>query len=152
MTRRKHPRVWAPISVGIMGSAIVVAVGVSRGWGAAIGVAVAVFVIAAFFYLVGGSDSDAGAVFGNRADERQALVALKAQALALRVMVLGALVGWAIAIALKGLYWPFDLIFSAGGITFWIGLGIYGVREDSPIGSTDALQDPASDPHNLMNG
>jgi hypothetical protein len=133
-----------------MGTALAVAVAVSRGWSAAIGVEVAVFLIAAYLYLLGGNDSDAGAVIGNRADERQKLVRLKAQSLAMTVMYLAALIAWAVAIALKGLYWPFDLIFSCGGITFLIGLQIYGVRADSPIGSTDALQDRSGDPHNSI--
>lgn len=155
MSQRKYPRLWAPIAVGIMGSALAAAVGVSRGWGAASGVEVAVFLVAAFVYLLGGSDSDAGAVLGNRPDERQVLVRLKSQALAMKVMYLGALIGWAVAIALKGLYWPFDLIFSAGGLAYFIGLGLYGAHEDrpiGPIGSTDALQDYPRDPYNSMNG
>lgn len=104
MSRRKYPRLWSPIAVGIMGSALAAAVGVSRGWGAASGVEVAVFLVAAFVYLLGGSDSDAGAVLGNRPDERQVLLRLKSQALAMKVVFLGALIGWAVAIALKGLY------------------------------------------------
>ena len=36
MSRRKYPRLWSPIAVGIMGSALAAAVGVSRGWGAAV--------------------------------------------------------------------------------------------------------------------
>ena len=104
MSRRKYPRLWSPIAVGIMGSALAAAVGVSRGWGAASGVEAAVFLVAAFVYLLGGSDSDPGAVLGNRPDERQVLLRLKSQALAMKVVFLGALIGWAVAIALKGLY------------------------------------------------
>jgi hypothetical protein len=149
MIRRKLLRLRVPISTTVLGSALAVAVGVSRGWSAAFGIEVVVFLIAAYVYMMGHNDSDTGAVLGSRTDERQTIVRLRAQALAMRVMYVAALIAWAVAIALKGLYWPFDLIFSLGGVSFLVGIQIYGVREDS---SFDALPDASREPGGSLTG
>ena len=86
-------------------------------------------VAAAGYYVWGGRDSDMGAMFGARVDERQSLLRMRAQSLALLAGTIAALVGYMVAVALKDPVWPFALILGIEAVTFIAGLTIYRVRE-----------------------
>jgi len=124
----RHARLRVPAVMAIGGSAIAVASLVGSGWAAAI--EVELFTVAATigYYVLGGRDSDVGAVFGARPDERQASIEMRATALAGNVMCLVAVVGFVIATTLGSATWPFVLFSLVGAATFLAGLVVYRAR------------------------
>ncbi len=85
----------------------------------------AISVAAAFgYYVLGGRDSDSGALFGSRADERQATIALRAAALTGQVMTLAAIAGFVIQTARGASTWPFALFAAISAISFVAGLSL----------------------------
>jgi hypothetical protein len=134
MNGTKHSRLRAPAAIASLGTIIAGAVAYGRGWSAAITVEIFVLLAAAYVYGVARSDSDIGAVFGRRTDERQRLIEMKARELSMAVMYLASVVCVAIALSLKQNYWQADVIGSVGGISFLLGLKIYGPHEDESLG------------------
>jgi hypothetical protein len=130
MNGKRHSRLRVPAGIAAMGTVIAGAVGVGRGWSAAITVEIFVFLAAAYIYGLARSDSDVGAVFGRRTDERQRLIEMKARELSMVVMYLASVVCVAIALSLKQNYWQADVIGSVGGISFMLGLMIYSPHRD----------------------
>lgn len=121
-------RLTAPVMMIIGGAGFTAATAAAYGWVAAIPVAVIAVVAAVGYYLWGARDSDTGAMFGQRADERQSLTRTRAQALALVAGACAGVVGYMVAIALRDPVWPFALIFGVQVIAFIVGLAIYGER------------------------
>jgi hypothetical protein len=118
----------APAVTVVLGSAIAIGAWIGNGWGAALGVEVVTLVGACGYFLLGGRDSDIGALFGSKPDERQASIGMRATALTGNVMVLVAIGGVVIALAVGRSAWPFFLFCSVGAATFLIGLLIYRDR------------------------
>jgi hypothetical protein len=86
----------------------------------------AVTIVAAMgYYAIGARDTDGGALFGSRADERQADVGLRASALAGRATTVVALVGFVIQTARGATTWPFALLCVVGAISFVAGVALY---------------------------
>lgn len=131
MTSTFRARFRVPISIAAGGSLIAAAEAIGHGWVNAIGVEIFALIVAYGMFLVGGTDGDAGALMGARLDERQRVVALRAQTLAFRVMYVIAYIGLAIMIARGGQYWQFDVVGSIGGLTMLLGLKFYGIHDDS---------------------
>jgi hypothetical protein len=111
--------------MAVGGSTIALATLVSSGWGAAL--AVEAFTIAATigYYVVGGRDSDVGAMLGGRPDERQVGVETKAAAVAGIVTSVVALGGFVVATAVGSAVWPFALFCCVSAASFLAGLVIY---------------------------
>jgi hypothetical protein len=131
MNGKRHSRLRVPAGIAAMGTVIAGAVAVGRGWSAAITVEIFVFLAAAYIYGLARSDSDVGAVFGRRTDERQRLIEMKARELSMVVMYLASVVCVAIALSLKQNYWQADVIGSVGGVSFMLGLMIFSPHRDS---------------------
>jgi hypothetical protein len=129
MNSANHRRLVAPAIMIIFGAGLAAAASAAQSWGAAIPIAVIAVVAAAGYYVWGGRDSDMGAMFGARVDERQSLLRMRAQSLALLAGTIAALVGYMVAVALKDPVWPFALILGIEAVTFIAGLTIYRVRE-----------------------
>jgi hypothetical protein len=130
MSSANHRRLVAPAITIIFGAGLAAAAAAAaQGWGAAIPIAVIAVVAAVGYYVWGGRDSDTGAMFGARVDERQSLLRMRAQALALLAGTVAGLVGFMVALALKDPVWPFALILGIEAVTFIAGLAIYRVRE-----------------------
>ena len=129
MKDAKHGRLAAPVIMIIGGTGFTAATAAAYGWVAAIAVAAVAVVAAVGYYVWGGRDSDMGAMFGARVDERQSLLRTRAQALALLAGTVAGLVGFMVALALKDPVWPFALILGIEVVTFIAGLAIYRVRE-----------------------
>jgi hypothetical protein len=125
MTRTTRARLRVPGVMAIGGSAIALATLVNSGWKAAL--PVEVFTIAATigYYVLGGRDSDFGAIFGGRPDERQTSAGMKAAALAGNVTGVVALGGFVIATAVGSTIWPFALFCCITAASFLTGLVIY---------------------------
>ena len=126
--RTRHARLRVPAVMAVGGSAIALASLVSSGWSAAIGVEVVTVAATFGYYVLGGRDSDVGAVFGARPDERQASIEMRATALAGNAMCVVAVVGFVIATARGTATWPFVLFSLVGASTFLAGLAVYRAR------------------------
>lgn len=124
----RHPRLIAPTVTVVLGSAIALGAWIGTGWGAAFAVELVTVMGAFGYYFLGGKDSDVGALFGSRPDERQASIGLRATALTGNVLVLVAIGGVVIATATGSSAWPFFLFCSVGAATFLLGLVIYRDR------------------------
>jgi len=122
-------RLAAPAIMIIGGTGLAAAVAVGQGWEAAVPAEALAVVAAIGYYVWGGRDSDFGAMIGRRVDERQSLLRMRAQSLALLAGTIAALVGYMVAVALKDPVWPFALILGIEAVTFIAGLTIYRVRE-----------------------
>jgi hypothetical protein len=133
MKNTKAARIRALVAGVALGTIVAGGVAVGRGWGAAIAVEIAILLLV-FFVIFGltRSENDVAAIYGHRSDERQQLVALKARSLSMVVMYAAALVCVSIAIGLKQEYWQADVVVSLGGLSYLVGLKIYGAHEEHP--------------------
>jgi len=128
MKSAKRGRLVAPAIMIIGGTGLAAAVAVGRGWGAAIPTEVMAIILAVGYYIWGGRDSDTGAMIGQRVDERQVLIRMRAQALAAQAVGIIGLIGYIVAIALKDPVWPFVLFIGVEVVAFIGGLVVYGAR------------------------
>ncbi len=128
MITKKYPRLVAPAATVVLGSAIAIGAGVGAGWGAALTLELFTLVGAAGYFVLGGRDSDVGALFGSRPDERQASIGMRATALAGIVLILVAIGGVVISLAAGKPAWPFLLFCVVGGGTYLVGLVVYRDR------------------------
>lgn len=139
MTSTRYSRVWVPLVAGIGGTAISLSVGLGQHkWEAIVIGEVVTVVVVVILFVSGAQDSDVGAVLGHRADERQQLVRLKAARVSAVVAVAGSVIACVVAAALSESYWPYEAIYLAAGISYLIGLRLYGVdwRVTEPPGTT----------------
>jgi len=128
MKSAKHGRLVAPAMAIIFGAGLAAAVAAAQGWEAAIPVAAIAAAGAVGYYVWGGRDSDRGAMLGQRVDERQSLLRMRAQALAAVAVAVTGVVGYMVAVALKDPVWPFVLFLGVESVVFIAGLVIYGAR------------------------
>ena len=125
MIATRHARLIVPATALVFGSAIAVGAWIGSGWGAAVGVEAVAITGAVLYYLLAGRDSDVGALFGSRPDERQACIGMQATALTGIVLTAVALGGVIVTSALDKPAWPFLLFCGVGGATYLVGLLIY---------------------------
>jgi hypothetical protein len=125
----KYARLRVPAVMAVGGTGLAVASLVSTGWGSAVAVEVFTVLATLGYYVIGGRDSDMGAVFGSRTDERQATIEMRATALTGNVLCVVALVGFMIATARGASTWPFSLFCIVGAATFVGGSLVYRARE-----------------------
>jgi hypothetical protein len=125
MNRTKHPRLVVPAIMAVGGSAIAIGSWIGEGWGSAVSIGIVTVVATIGYYILGGRDSDFGALFGSRPDERQAGIDLRATALTAHVLTLMAIGGVVVSMAMGALVWPFLLFGVVGGVTYAVGLVIY---------------------------
>jgi hypothetical protein len=128
MIKTLHPRLVIPATMAVLGTAIAIASWIGSGWASAVGVEFVTVIATAAYYVLGGRDSDFGALFGSRPDERQASVSVRATALAANALVLLAIGGVIVSTAMGALVWPFLLFGVVGACTYMIGLVIYRHR------------------------
>lgn len=126
---KRHPRLLAPFGTFVAGTIVAGAVAIGHTWAGAIATEVVTVIVSGFYYVVTGSDSDIGAIYRQRTDERQREVRLKAIKLAFTVMMITTFVIAVIMVALGDQYWQEDVLWCAGGFTFLIGLARYGAHE-----------------------
>ncbi len=128
MSARRHARLIVPGSALVLGSAIALGTWIGTGWGAAVGIEAVALTGAILYYFLGGRDSDVGALFGSRPDERQASIGMRSTALTGNVLILMAIGGVIVTSALAKPAWPFLLFCVVGGATYLTGLVIYRNR------------------------
>ena len=108
------PRLVAPAVTVVLGTAIAVGAWIGSGWGAALGIEVVTMLGAVGYFVLGGRDSDLGALFGSRPDERQAGIGVRATVLTGVVLIAVAIGGVVISSARGRSGWPF-VLFSVVG-------------------------------------
>jgi hypothetical protein len=96
-------------------------------------------VAAAGYYLLTGTDTDIGAIYGQRSDERQMMVRMSASRLALIVALAAAFVCAVVSVALDDGYWQPDVIASAAGASYLLGLSIYGSHDEQSRGDVGGI-------------
>ena len=109
-----------------------------KTWWFAILVIVTGIVRIAVLYRGGGTDTDAGALVGGRADERLKLVSTRSWALAGRTAMIAAFLGLTIAIAVRALeWWQFAIMLVITGFGYLFGLSNNGFAEEDPEDPAD---------------
>ena len=124
-----YRRLLTPVFAVVFGSVISTAIGIGQSWvGAAIAYAVTA-IVAGIFYVVGWSESasDASAVIGGRADERQQLVRLRATQAGLVAAVVASGIACLVSAIVKASFWPYEVIVDVVVFAYLIGLRVYGV-------------------------
>lgn len=128
MIKTMRPRLQVPATMAVLGTAIAIGSWVGSGWKSAVGIEIVTVVATVAYFMLGGRDSDFGALFGSRADERQISISMRATVLAANVLALLAIGGVVVSMAMGALVWPFLLFAVVGGITYFLGLLIYRHR------------------------
>jgi hypothetical protein len=127
MMRLSSSRLRVPAVMLILGTGLAVAEAVGQGWHSGILVEGVAVVAAAGYFLLGGMNNDAGAIYGSSADERQQMVRLRAQALTAEVTALAAVIGYMVQTARQAPTWPFAVIAAVAAVTFAAALAIQRV-------------------------
>jgi len=132
MSPRKYPHLVVPVMAAVGGTVIAAAVEVHSGWKAAL-FSELVSLAYSFILLMAGvtGSSDVSAVLGNREDERQGLIKLRAARLALLVTLLAILACCLIAALEKVAIWPYQVLAVVLSLGYLVGLKIYG-NDDRP--------------------
>jgi hypothetical protein len=107
-----------------------------KTWWFAILVIVTGIVRIAVLYRGGGTDTDAGALVGGRADERLKLVSTPSWALAGRTAMIAAFLGLTIAVGVRALeWWQFAIMLVITGFGYLFGLSNNGFADDDADGA-----------------
>jgi hypothetical protein len=128
MIKTMDRRLLVPATMAIGGSAIAVATWIGQGFGGAVAIEIFTVVATVGYFVLGGRDSDFGAIFGSRPDERQANIDLRATAFTGMTLILLAIGGVIVSTAMGKLVWPFMLFAVVGGLTYVVGLLIFRRR------------------------
>lgn len=110
MNARKSSSFIGVITVAVAGTVMTGAVALGHTWGDALISEVVTMLLALGYSVVTSSNSDVGAIYARRADERQHLVVLRASRFAMLAMFAVAFFGAVITVALGEDYWQFDLV------------------------------------------
>jgi peptidoglycan/LPS O-acetylase OafA/YrhL len=137
--RKRHPRLLAPLATLMAGTVVAAAVAIGHTWAGAIATEIVTLIVSGIYYLVTGSDSDIGAIYRQRTDERQRQVRLEAVRLAFSAMMIAAFVIAVIMVALGDQYWQEDVLWCVGGFTFLFGLAHYGEHEPRELSTTGIM-------------
>jgi len=128
MIKTMHPCLQVPATMAVLGTAIAIGSWIGSGWKSAVGIEIVTVVATVGYFMLGGRDSDFGALFGSRPDERQISISTRATVLTANVIALLAIGGVIVSMAMGALVWPFLLFGVVGGITYVLGLLIYRHR------------------------
>jgi MFS family permease len=127
-SRSISPRMRAP-AVLAMAALVALAIGgATHGWASAADVAPIPIAAVAAVFILGGRDTDPGAVIRRQLDERQAEQRLKVQALVGRVLSLAVAFGYIVASATNATLWPWATLLGLLVISFLGGWLAYGER------------------------
>jgi hypothetical protein len=124
-----RPRWRKPAGLILAGAAFAAAWGVRGGphwplWATLFGI---IALTRAFWlYLLGADDSDAGALAGSLADERQKSLSQRSWAVSGQFAMAAAFIGLTVAVAVKASWWwPFLVIFAVTAVGYLLGLVAY---------------------------
>jgi Na+-driven multidrug efflux pump len=134
----------APAWTIVVGTTLAIAVRVGHAWPAAIATEVVTVLFALGYYILSGTKSDVGAIYGQRKDERQRHVVMRASRLSMIIMFATSFVIVLFMVASNKTYWQEDVIASVGGVAYFLGLLIYGAHEEDEGGTARGIM--SSDP------
>jgi hypothetical protein len=144
MKQLRNSRAFAPLCTLVIGTLIAGAVAIGHTWGDAL-IAEFVTVVVSLGYLVlTGRDSDVGAIYGQRSDERQKEVRANASRVVFVTAMLAAYACAMVAVAMNQSYWQPDVIVAAGGIGFLSGIAKFGVHDERPRREYSGIMDTPS--------
>jgi hypothetical protein len=130
------PRLRTPLMMLVFGAVFAAAAVAGYGWGSLLHLGPVIIAGPVVYYLWGGRNSDSAAMIRQQLDERQAYRGLKIQAVAGRVMSIGACVAFLAAWAARATLWPFEIflaLFAVGLLAGWVITRERGDgRDDSP--------------------
>lgn len=135
MTRSKYARLIAPASTLAVGTAAAIAVRIGHTWTDAIVFEVFILVLSTGWFLLTLTKSDVGAIYGQRQDERQQHVVLRASRFAMIVLFAVTYLTLLIQVASNKVYWQEDVILSVGGVSYFLGLLMYGSHNEDDQGT-----------------
>jgi hypothetical protein len=139
-----------PALAAAIGLAAVILVVVMAGWIRALPVIVVVAGGVLFNFWLGGRDTDAGALAGGRADERQAASRHRQRAAGGMAMLAASVAGAAITAATHTPAWPFELLAAVGIAGYTAGLMIYGRTVRGSLADLRALIGAQADERQAM--
>ena len=119
-------RLRAPLIFIALSAVPVCLGGASYGWRSIPDMIPVLIAIAAALYIVGGTDSDAGAIVRRQADERQADQRLQVQALVGRALSVSVALAYGIAVAKGTALWPYAILLGILAFSFFGGWLYYG--------------------------
>ena len=139
MTKFRYPRLVASLAVLAIGTAMALAVGIGHTWTDALSSEITIILITVGYYFLTGSKGDVGAIYRRRTDERQQHVIMKASRLAMLVMFALTFGIALVMVARNENYWQEDVIGSVGGVSFFLGIMIYGTHEEDAAGTSRGI-------------
>jgi hypothetical protein len=132
------PRLRVPLIYGV-GTALFAAAWFVRGgrtWWIGILAIVVAGIRVAVLYIGGGTDTDAGALVGGRADERLKFISARSWALAGKIAVVAAFLGLTAGIAVRALWWwQFAIMLGLTGFGYLLGLSNNGFAGEDMDGA-----------------
>jgi len=130
------PRLRMPVQMLVVGGVGTVIGVIVWGWVAAVTILPFTLIVAAWYYVLGGTDGDVAAMVLGRGDERQAYRRLRMQALMGQVMSVAVGVTFIVAVATKTTLWPFAVLVPLPVLSLVVGGLIY--REHPGAGEQHA--------------
>lgn len=140
----KNSRAYAPLCTLVIGSIIAGAVAIGHTWADALIAEIVTVVVSLGYFILTGRDSDVGAIYGQRSDERQREVRAKASRVGFVAAVLAAYACAVIAVATNQSYWQSDVIAAVGGIGFLSGIAKFGAHDERPYREYHGIMDKPS--------
>jgi len=129
MKRLSRGHLQVPAVMLVLGTGLAAAVLVGQGWRAAIPVEIVAVIATLGYLLLGVLDTDIGAIYGSRTDERQQMIRLRAQALTAEITALAVVIGYMVQVARRAPTWPFAIIALVAAVSFVAGVAIYRAHD-----------------------
>lgn len=132
MMKSVPPRLRRPIIVLVLGVVAFIVIGAVHEWIDAAYILPIVVVVAIGYYVWGGRDSDLAAMIRLDADERQADLVLRVEALVGRVVSMAVIVAYIAALSTHVSLWPFAVLVAVPFVAGAIGWAFYHQRNSDP--------------------
>jgi hypothetical protein len=129
MKKLWHSRAFAPLGTLVIGTLVAGAVAIGHTWADALIAEIVTVVASVGYFFLTGRDSDVGAIYGQRSDERQREVRANASRMGFVAAMLAAYGCAIVAVAMNQSYWQSDVIAAVGGVGFLSGIAKYGAHE-----------------------
>jgi len=142
MNQLRSSRAFAPLCTLVIGTLIAGAVAIGHTWGDALIAEIVTVVVSLGYFVLTGRDSDVGAIYGQRSDERQREVRANASRMGFVAAMLAAYACAIVAVATNQSYWQSDVIVAVGGIGFLSGIAKFGVHDERPRRDYRGIMDP----------
>jgi hypothetical protein len=144
MKQLRNSRAFAPLCTLVIGTLVAGAVAIGHTWGDALITEIVTVVVSFGYFVLTGRDSDVGAIYGQRSDERQREVRANASRMGFVAAMLAAYACAIVAVAMNQSYWQSDVIASVGGIGFLSGIVKFGVHDERPYRQYHGIMDKPS--------